>query len=376
MVKRILIDTINKRLKESPKAIVLVGPRQTGKTTLLLNLIGEEKKTVILDGDNPQTTDALVSAGEEVLARIIGNKKIVFIDEAQQIPTIGRTLKIITDKFPDVQLYVSGSSALEINQQTQEPLTGRKWEFNLFPISWQEWVNHVGYLKAKEQLEDRLLFGSYPEVLNSPGLEKEVLTQLASSYLFKDVLSLAGVRKPEVLEKLIKALAYQMGNEVSYNELANLIQVDKNTINNYIHLLEQTFVIFKLQPFSKNLRNEISTTRKIYFYDNGLRNALISDFSPLTYRRDKGALWESFLLSERMKKNHYSERLVNTYFWRTKQGQEIDLIEESDGKIRAFEFKFASRKKAKAPSAFTKAYPDADFKEINGGNFDDFLLDN
>lgn len=347
--------------------------RQTGKTTLLKNLISQDKGLLFLDGDDPQIRNELTEINTSKLRRLVGDNQTVFVDEAQRIPGIGITLKLITDQMPEIQLFVSGSSAFEINQQVNEPLTGRKWEYNLFPISWKELEDDLGYLKSKQQLEQRLIYGMYPEVVTSIGIEEKVLKQLTSSYLYKDVLSIAGIRKPESIEKLLKALAFQMGNEVSYNELSNLVGVDKNTISTYIDILEKTFVIFRLQPFSRNLRNEISSKRKIYFYDNGLRNMLISNFASLDYRNDKGQLWENFLISERHKQNHYQERVVNTYYWRTKQQQEVDFVEESNGKLAAYEFKYSDKKKAKLPVTFEKAYPDTAFAVVNSDNFQGFV---
>ncbi|MEQ9301662.1 MAG: ATP-binding protein [Cyclobacteriaceae bacterium] len=373
MIDRQLTKVIQKHLISSRKAIVLIGPRQTGKTTLLKDLISQDKGFLFLDGDDPQTRNELAEINTSKLRQLVGDNQIVFVDEAQRIPGIGITLKLITDQMPEVQLFVSGSSAFEINQQVNEPLTGRKWEYNLFPITWKELEGQLGYLKSKQQLEQRLIYGMYPEVVTNLGMEEKVLKQLTSSYLYKDVLSIAGIRKPEFVEKLLKALAFQVGNEVSYNELSNLVGIDKNTISTYIDILEKTYVIFRLQPFSRNLRNEISTKRKIYFYDNGLRNTLISNFGSLEYRSDKGQLWENFLISERHKQNHYQDRVVNTYYWRTKQQQEIDFVEEANGQLKAFEFKFSDKKRVKLPITFEKAYPNTDFEVVNSENFQAFV---
>lgn len=227
-------------------------------------------------------------------------------------------------------MLASGSSAFEIANEINEPLTGRKWEYYLFPISWEEYVNYAGYMNAHQQLETRLLYGMYPDVITSPGEEKEVLDQLTTSYLYKDLLRFRGIRKPELLDKLLKALALQIGQEVSYNELAGLLQVDKSTVSDYIRLLEQTFIITRLQPLSRNLRNEISTMRKIYFWDTGIRNMLIGNFNSLQSRTDAGALWENFLVIERMKYIQYHGLIGNRYFWRTKAQQEIDYVEERE----------------------------------------------
>ncbi len=373
MIPRKLFEILKNRVSGN-KAIVLLGPRQTGKTTLIKEILSDPDRYLFLDGDDPLVQEELSDVNTEKLKQIIGSYKTVFIDEAQRISNVGMTLKLITDQLPGVSLFVSGSSAFEINQKINEPLTGRKWEYHLFPISWTEFQGHVGFIVARQQLEQRLIFGMYPEVIMSQGQEKDVLMQLTSSYLYKDVLSLAGIRKPEVIVRLLKALAFQVGNEVSYNELANLVQVDKNTIGNYIDILEKAFVIFRLQPFSRNLRNEISTTRKIYFYDNGVRNSLISNYAPLDLRQDKGALWENFMVSERIKSNHYNHHYVNSYFWRTRQKQEIDYIEDIDGQLTAFEFKYSENKKVRFPVTFGKTYQDAKFQIIHAGNFDEFLI--
>lgn len=311
----------------------------------------------------------------ERLKNIIGKAKTVIIDEAQRIPNIGLALKLITDNLPEVQLIVTGSSSLEISDLTNEPLTGRKWEYSMYAVSWSELRNYYGSVNAQMQLENRLIFGMYPEIITNVGEERERLINLSQSYLYKDILSLKLIRKSDVLQKLLRALALQLGNEVSMNELSQVVGADKATVTNYIDLLEKTFVIFRLLPLSRNLRNEISSSRKIYFYDNGIRNAIINNFSPLTLRQDVGALWENFLISERIKVNHYRKRYVNTYFWRTQAQQEIDYIEEADGQFKAFEFKWNERKTSKLPAKFAEAYAPQIFEVINRQNFDSFLTD-
>ena len=311
----------------------------------------------------------------ERLKNIIGKAKTVIIDESQRIPNIGLTLKLITDNLPEVQLIVTGSSSLEISDLTYEPLTGRKWEYSIYAISWSELRNYYGSVNAQMQLENRLIFGMYPEIITNVGEERERLINLSQSYLYKDILSLKLIRKSDVLQKLLRALALQLGNEVSMNELSQVVGADKATVMSYIDLLEKTFVIFRLLPLSRNLRNEISSSRKIYFYDNGIRNAIINNFSPLTLRQDVGALWENFLISERIKVNHYRKRYVNTYFWRTQAQQEIDYIEEADGQFKAFEFKWNERKTSKLPAKFAEEYAPQIFEVINRQNFDSFLAD-
>ena len=263
MIERLLGQKILHRLNKG-KAIFLIGPRQVGKTTLI-NSILENREHLFLDGDDSTVRSLLTNPNTEQLKSIIGNYTTVFIDEAQRIENIGLTLKIIADQFKHVQLLVSGSSAFELNNQTSEPLTGRKWDYKLYPISWQELANHIGYIKSEQQLELRILYGMYPDVINNLGDEVEVLKELTNSYLYKDILAFSGIRKPQVLERLLRALALQIGSEVSYNELAQLVGVDKNTVGNYIDILEKGYVIFRLTSFSRNLRNEIKTNQKIYF---------------------------------------------------------------------------------------------------------------
>lgn len=370
MIKRILAQKIESKLFKG-KALIVLGPRQVGKTTLVQELL-RNKEYLFLDGDDPVTRDVLQGAGTVKLQSIIGKHNIVFIDEAQRIDDIGITLKLITDQFKHVQLLVSGSSALEINNHTQEPLTGRKFEYQLYPISWQELEDHFGYLASIQQLEERLVYGMYPDVINNRSDAYAVLKELSTSYLFKDVLSLAGIRKPALLEKLLKALALQLGSEVSYNELSNLLGIDKATVSRYIDILEKSFIIFQLNSFSRNQRNEIKNNRKIYFYDNGIRNMIIHNLNPLELRNDTGALWENFLIAERIKIQSYHALASNNYFWRTVQKQEIDFIEESSGKISAYEFKWRSGGRNKIPASFIENYK-ASGTIIDRENFRTFL---
>lgn len=356
------------------KAIIVLGPRQTGKTTLLTGIAENTGKFLTLNCDDPFVRDQLENANTEKLRQIIGSYKLVFIDEAQRVKNIGLSLKLITDSIKDVQLLVSGSSALELANEVNEPLTGRKWEYLLYPISWGELQDHVGYLRVNQQLEQRIIYGMYPEVINNTGNEVSVLKQLTNSYLYKDLLAYKGVRKPEILEKLLIALALQVCNEISFNELAGLLNIDKNTVISYIDLLEKAFVVFKLPAFSRNLRNEINTGRKIYFYDTGVRNSLINNFNPLNIRSDKGALWENFMIAERMKYINYNSIYCNTYFWRTHQQQEIDYIEEREGKLFAYEFKWNGKKNLHAPSTFSSAYPDSQYFVISPENLSGFIV--
>ncbi len=374
LIKRELESIIKKRIG-SGKAIIVLGPRQTGKTTLIEQVVASGEDYLMLSGDDSVEREKLESQNVEELRQIAGKNKIIFIDEAQRIKNIGLTLKIIIDQLKPKQVFVTGSSSLEIANEINEPLTGRKWEFMLYPISWRELQGHVGYISAIKQVEQRIIYGSYPEVIRNIGDEKEILKEITGSYLYKDLLTYRGIKKPEIIEKILKAVALQVGNEVSYNELANLVQVDKNTIQTYLELLEKAFVIFRLQPLSRNVRNEISSSRKIYFYDTGVRNALIANFNSLDIRNDTGSLWENFLVCERKRFLEYNRIFTNTYFWRTTYQQEIDYIEEREGKFYAFEFKWNPKRKAKIPKKFLEVYPGTKTKVVNKDNFQEFLLD-
>lgn len=356
------------------KTLVITGPRQVGKTTLIKTLLGEASEFLFLDGDDSEIREMLSRNNTQEIARIIGNHKIVFIDEAQRINQIGLTAKIIHDQFKKVQLIMSGSSALDLNNAINEPLTGRKIEFTLFPISWKELSNHYGYLQTKQDINNRLIYGMYPDIITHKGEEKLFLKNLTESYLYKDILALTNIQKPDILEKLLQALAYQIGSEVSYTELATLLGISKETVSSYIQLLEKAFVIFRVNAFSRNLRSEIKTNKKIYFYDNGIRNAIIKAYNPIELRPDKGALWENFLIAERIKHLNYQLHYPNYFFWRTKDQQEVDWVEEENLKLSAFEFKWKDAGKFKFPKKFVEAYQPKT-KVIDTDNFAEFILD-
>ncbi len=370
MYDRFLEDVIRHKMNRG-KAIILIGARQVGKTTLIKKIING-KDSLFLDGDDPTVRALLTNPSTEQIKTIIANHKLIFIDEAQRIQSIGLTLKIITDQFKDIQLLVSGSSSFELGNLLNEPLTGRKWEYELFPLSWEEYENKIGFLNSEQQLENRLIYGFYPDVINNQGDEKEILKNLANSYLYRDLLAFSDIRKPEVLDKLLQALAFQMGNEMNYNELSQIVGINKNTVQSYIQILEKAYVVFRLNSFSKNLRNEIKQNRKIYFYDNGVRNTIIGNFNSLELRSDKGALWENFLVSERLKQNRYKNPYSRMYFWRTKQQQEIDFVEDISGEITAYEFKWI-KKNSKFPSSFVEAY-NAKTIIIDKTNFREFVV--
>lgn len=371
MINRTLTTTIRNKIGRG-KAIMLIGPRQVGKTTLIRAELNDTD-FAFFDGDDPTVRSMLDSPNTAKIKNLIGNNKVVFIDEAQRINDIGLTLKIITDQFKEVQLWISGSSSFTLAHKLSEPLTGRKWEYELYPISWEEYEKHFGYLEAVQNLERRLIYGFYPDVINHPGEEIEILKNLTDSYLYRDILSYAEIRKPDVLEKLVQALALQVGNEVNYNELSQLLGISKDTVQRYINILEKGYVIFQLGSFSSNIRNEIKKNKKIYFYDNGIRNMIIGNFNDIEVRTDKGALWENFLIAERLKQNAYKMTLAKSYFWRTTQQQEVDYVEDIAQKIYGFEFKWNPRRKVKIPRTFTEKYQ-AETAVINRENFREFVL--
>lgn len=372
MIPRIIYKKIKQDLFKG-KAIILIGPRQVGKTTLLQELQKEYSDALYLDCDEPDIRLALEDSTSTLLKDLIGKAKLVFIDEAQRVKNIGLTLKLIIDRIPEIQLIASGSSSLELANLINEPLTGRKFEYFLFPLALTELHQHFGLLQEQRLLNIRLVYGLYPDIVNHREDAQRLLLNLASGYLYKDIFNYQSIRKPELLPNLLEALARQVGNEVPYNELAQLLGSDPATIQRYIDLLEKSFVVFRLRSFSRNLRNELKKSRKIYFYDNGIRNALINNFQNAEIRPDIGALWENFLVVERLKVLSYNQIHVNQYFWRTQQKQEIDYIEDINGKLYAYEFKWNPRKKARFSTTFTKNYPVEKTMLVNRENYLDFL---
>ena len=374
MIARTLQAEIEKRLFKG-KAILIFGPRQSGKSTLVETLLGD-RDHLYLNGDDADVREILTNTTATNLRAIVGKKTILFIDEAQRIRNIGLTLKLFTDQIKDVQVIVTGSSAFELSSQVNEPLTGRKYEFMLYPLCFAEMVNYNGLVKEKRLIEHRLIYGYYPEIVTTPGEEKELLKLLANSYLYKDLLMLEQIKKPAILEKLLKALALQVGSEVSYSELSQTVGIDGKTIEKYIDLLEKTYVIFRLPALNRNVRNEIKKGKKIYFFDCGIRNAVLNNFNPITSRTDVGALWENFVISERMKFLRYNNIDAVQYFWRTTQQQEIDLIEEHEAKFAAYELKWKKKQRVRFPLTFTENYPGAETFAVSPDNIQDFLLPN
>ncbi len=375
MIERTLQEIIENDMFKG-KAIVVIGARQVGKSTLFKMILKNKSEKILrLNCDEPEVKTMLTKAGTSDLKLIIGQSKIVMIDEAQSVPEIGMTLKRIVDNFPDVQLLVTGSSSFELQNKLNEPLTGRKYEYLLFPLSSTEIYKTNGILTLHKTLEQRLIFGSYPEVYSHPEDCKRLLMDIAGSYLYKDILTLEDIRRPALLEKLLVALALQLSSEVSYNELAQTIGTDNKTVEKYIDMLEKCFVIFRLNGFNRNLRTELKKSKKIYFYDNGIRNAILQNFSPLAMRQDTGALWENFVISERIKMNHYSNNFAKSYFWRTMGQQEIDYIEEKNGRFTLFEMKFNSKKAStKMPKTFMETYDVEKTAVVTPANWTEWLL--
>lgn len=374
MIERILSKKIS-ALLDGRKAITIMGARQVGKSTLLQMMLGERKDVMWLNGDEPDIVEILGNMTSPRLKAMIGNNTIIVIDEAQRIPDIGLRLKLITDQIPDVQVIATGSSSFDLSNKLNEPLTGRKREFKMYPLTFNEMVSSTNLLEETRMLPHRMVYGYYPEVVCNPGEEKIILKELADSYLYKDILSMDGILKPEKLVKLLKALAYQIGSQVSYNEVGMLVGLDSKTVEKYITILEKSYIIFRLTSLARNIRNELKSSRKIFFWDLGIRNAVIGNLTQIENRQDAGALWENFVIAERMKMLAYNGSFAQTYFWRTKQQQEIDYIEEEDCKIKAFEFKWNPNKAAaKCPDSFLKAYQNPEFKVITPQNVDELLL--
>lgn len=334
-----------------------------------------DEPTLQLNCDEPEVKEMLTDLNTLELKTLIAANKILMIDEAQRIPNIGMTLKRIIDNFQDVQLLVTGSSSFELHNRLNEPLTGRKYEFNLYPISTAELYETSGLLAVKQSLESRLIYGSYPDVINHADDAKELLMGIADSYLYKDILSLEDIRRPALLEKILIALALQVGSEITYNEIAQTTGSDSKTVEKYIDLLSKCYIVFQLNAFNRNVRTELKKGKKIYFYDNGIRNAILQNFAPLALRQDVGALWENFVISERIKSNHYNRRYMKSYFWRTTTQQEIDYIEESDGVFSVFEMKWNPKKaNSKLPEVFLKNYEVKESTVVTPENYLDCLL--
>ena len=372
MIKRVIKNSIQADYRRE-KVIVLLGARQVGKTTLLSELQEGANKVLSLNCDNVDDVLLLESKTSTELKYLLSSYDLVFIDEAQRVKNIGLTLKMIGDLKLKTQVVVTGSSSFDMANEVNEPATGRLIEYNLYPFSLSELAIETSEREEKRLLETRMVYGLYPEVVTEPGDAKRILMGLTNNYLYKDLFMYRGIKKPDLIQKLVRALALQLGNEVSYNELSSLLGVDRGTIETYINLLEKCFVVFRLDSFSRNLRNEIKKGKKIYFYDNGIRNAVLSNFAPLELRNDTGALWENLMVSERVKRNSYLGDFAQLFIWRTHEQQEIDLVEEQDGVLRTFEFKWNDKVKVKRPKSFVDAYPNSTYEVVTPENYWNFI---
>lgn len=376
MIDRAITQQIEKYLDDKRKIIIIYGPRQVGKTTLVNAILDKSKinKTVRINADDIRYAELLSTRDLDQLRGLVGDADLLFIDEAQRVPDIGINLKLLYDGMPQLKIIVTGSSSFELANSIQEPLTGRTRTFNLFPIAIEELTNRFTPFELKNQLESFLLYGMYPEVVTSTGVEnkKTILRELTTAYLYKDILQLSNIRHADKINKLLQLIAFQVGSPVSINELSNTLQLNHETVSNYIDLLEKGFVLFRLTGFSRNLRKEVTKMDKIYFYDLGIRNMLINNFNPLDIRNDKGALWENFLVLERRKKITYENQFVNSYYWRTYTGAELDYVEEKDGKLYGYEFKYKSKKKG-PPKSWLSTYEESEFQQIDQSNFLDFI---
>ncbi|MDR1016837.1 MAG: ATP-binding protein [Coriobacteriales bacterium] len=357
------------------KATIVMGPRQVGKTTVLHQLFDDQAKVLWLSGDDGETISAFQNLTVASFQQIIGDNKILVLDEAQRIRNIGLKLKIIQDNFKTkVKVVATGSSSFDLANKINEPLTGRKFEYKMFPLTFSELVKQDGLITSKANLEHYLIYGCYPEVVCTPGKERQLLNQIANENLYKDVFMWEEIKRPSNIVDLLKALAYQVSSQVSISELAKLSHLDAKTVNRYLMFLEQSFVVFRLSSFSRNLRNELTKSQKFYFYDNGVRNAMIGAWAPLASRTDVGALFENYMVSELIKKNREISLLQPAYFWRTKQQQEIDYIEQAGEEISAYEFKWNPAAKAKIPKSFIEAYHPKTAEVITRENFSQILI--
>ena len=374
MIHRILEEQITSLLG-SGKAIIIMGARQVGKSTLLETIFRHHENVLWVTGDDLDIQELFSQMTSTRLKVLLGNSKTLIIDEAQRIPDIGLRLKLITDQIKDIQVVATGSSSFELASKVNESLAGRKREFRMFPVSFGEMVSHTNLLEELRLIPHRMVYGYYPEVVSNPGDETLILKELSDSFLYKDILSLESINKPDKIVRLLKALAFQIGSQVSYNEVGQLVGLDSKTVERYIDILEKSYIIFRIGTFSRNLRNELKTSRKIYFWDLGIRNLLIGNLSQVENRADVGALWENFVITERLKRNIYCDSIAQYWFWRTLQQKEIDYLEEENGQLHAYEFKWNDKKaNVRVPESFAKTYPDASFQVITPKNAEEFLL--
>ena len=376
-LKRVLLEDFGKKVLPK-KVLILLGARRVGKTELIKNYLQTVPtgSYLQLNGEDINDANLLKERSVANYKRLLHNIDLLVIDEAQTILDIGLILKLIVDSIDGIKIIATGSSIFDLNNHLGEPLVGRKNTLYLFPLAQMEFSVQENYKQTTENLEERLLFGGYPELIQYPDWEdkKEYLFEIINSYLLKDILVFEGIKHADKIYDLLRLIAYQLGKEVSLQELANQLQMSKNTVANYLDLLSKVFIIFKVEGFSRNLRKEIVKSSRWYFYDNGIRNGIINNFNRLDLRNDVGDLWENYLASERIKKQNYQKTKTNNYFWRTYDQQELDWLEEKATALAGFEFKWNENKKTKIPTAFAKAYPEATFEVINKSNYLDFIM--
>ncbi len=374
-IKRAIFEKLLKKITPN-KVVVLLGARRIGKTVLIGQIIEKiQEPYLLLNGEDVTTIDLLTKRSIENYKRLLGKNKVLIIDEAQKVPEIGKILKLMVDEIKGIKIIVTGSSTFDLTNKLGEPLTGRKITFNLYPFAQMEFSQMENMIQTKANLEEKLIFGSYPELMHHVTREEKTdyLKEIINSYLLKDILIYENIRNSSKLLDLLRLLAFQIGKEVSYQELGRQLEMSKNTVERYLDLLSKVFIIYKVQGFSRNLRKEITKSSKWYFYDNGIRNTLIANHNQLSLRNDVGELWENYLISERIKYQNYTGMLVNNYFWRTYQQQEIDWVEDRGGKLHAYEIKWNPKKKIKVPSAWNEAYPDSEFEVIDQDNYLDWV---
>ncbi|HAX71815.1 MAG TPA: hypothetical protein DCY14_19540 [Anaerolineae bacterium] len=376
-IQRLLLDELQKNLIRG-KVLVLYGPRQAGKTTLAKDLIATTSlRSKFVNADELLYREALSSQNLKTLNEVLGDAELLVIDEAQRVPEIGLNLKILIDNNPNVTILATGSASFDLANKINEPLTGRKLTFTLYPLSYAELSKTLGILETRNQLEQWLVWGGYPVIATTSdlSLRERLLGELVGSYLYRDILELGEIRRSEKIVDLLRLLAYQIGQEVSMAELATNLGLSRDTVERYLDLLEKVFVIFRVGGFSRNLRKEVTKNSRYYFFDNGVRNSLIQNLNPISVRNDTGQLWENYLMVERRKSNQFAERSVNAYFWRTYDQKEIDYIEEHAGQLNAYEFKWGDGEiKSATRKLFEETYPDAKMQVVNRENFEGFVM--
>lgn len=378
LITRMLEDQLIKSLIPQ-KVVILLGPRRVGKTVLIKQVIERlQEPYLLLNGEDFSVVEILSRRSVQHYKNLLGDKRVLLIDEAQKIPEIGKVLKLMVDEIVGIRILVTGSSAFDIDKYTGEPLTGRKKTLNLYPLSEAEYDQIETLIEKRDNLRERLIYGNYPELIHIKDREdkSDYLREIVNSYLLKDILSYENIKNSDKILSLLRLIAFQIGGEVSYQELGKQLSMSKNTVEKYLDLLSKVYVLHKVGGFSRNLRKEVTKSSKWYFYDNGLRNLIIANLNPIELRNDMGQLWENYIISERLKYQKYNRKVVNNYFWRTYDQQELDWLEEREGKLYGYEFKWNARKRVRAPKGWETNYPESEFKVINPENYLEWISDN